>query len=96
MAARPCGERESGWEANERQGCAPEGVRGFIRSGWSRCRVHFDGHDWAREAMRLERRCELSAELGVARSGAHWFGCGTVGFSSGARETVHGAVSWVG
>jgi hypothetical protein len=57
--------------------------------------VHFDGHDWAREAVLLERRCELSAALGVAR-GAHWFGHGTVGFSSGAREMVRGAASWVG
>jgi hypothetical protein len=32
--------------------------------------VHFDGDDWAREAVLLERRCELSAVLGLARPGA--------------------------
>jgi hypothetical protein len=46
--------------------------------------VHFGGDDWAREAVLLERRCELSAALGVARSGAHCFGRGTVRFSLGA------------
>jgi hypothetical protein len=96
MAARPCSERESGGEANEWQGCAPEGVRGFIWSGWSRCRVHFDDHGWARGAAFLEQRCELSAALGVTRSGAHWFGRGTVGFRAGAHETVRSAASWVG
>jgi hypothetical protein len=58
--------------------------------------VHFDGDDWAREAALLERRCELSAALGLARSGAHCYGCGTVGFSSGARETVRSTASRVG
>jgi hypothetical protein len=96
MAARLCGERECGGEANEQQGRAPEGVRGFIWSRWSRCRVHLDDHDWMRGAAFLERRCELSATLGVARSGAHWFGCGTVGFRAGACEMVRGAASWVG
>jgi hypothetical protein len=71
-------------------------VRGFIWSGWSRCRVHLDDHGWARGAAFLERRCELSAALGVARSGVHWFGRGTVGFRAGTRGTVHGAASWVG
>jgi hypothetical protein len=96
MAVRPCSERESGGEANEWQGCALEGAWGFIWSGWSRCRVHFDDHSWGRGAVLLERRCELSAALGVARSGAHWFGRGTIDFRAGARETVHGAASWFG
>jgi hypothetical protein len=58
--------------------------------------VHFDGDDWAREAVLLERCCELSAVLGLARSGAHCYGRGTVGFSSGVHETVRGAASRVG
>jgi hypothetical protein len=89
-------ERRCGGEANERQGRALERVRGFIWSGCSRCRVHLDDHGWARGAAFLEWRCGLSAALGVARSGAHWFGRGTVSFRAGACETVHGAASWVG
>jgi hypothetical protein len=58
--------------------------------------VHFDGDDWAREVMLLERRCELSAALGLARSGAHCCGRGMIGFSSGVREMVRGAASRVG
>jgi hypothetical protein len=96
MAASVCGERGSGREANERRGRAPEGVRGFIWPGWSRCRVHLDGDDWARGAVFLERHHELSLALGLATSGMHFFGRGTVGFSSGARETVRGAASLVG
>jgi hypothetical protein len=64
-------ERRCGGEANERQGRAPERVRGFIWSGWSRCRVHLDNHGWARGAAFLEGCCESSAALGVARSGVH-------------------------
>jgi hypothetical protein len=82
--------------ANEQQWRIPEGSRGLIQSGWSRCRVHFNGDDSAREAVLLERRCELSAALGLARLGAHCCGRGTVGFSSCARETVCGAASRVG
>jgi hypothetical protein len=93
MAARVCSERGSGGEANERQGRAPEGVLGFIWSGWSRWRVHFVHHGWARGAAFLERRCELSAALGVAASVVHRFGCGMVGFRAVARETVRSATS---
>jgi hypothetical protein len=32
----------------------------------------------------------------AAKSGVHWFGRDTVGFRAGAREMVHGVVSWVG
>jgi hypothetical protein len=58
--------------------------------------MHLDGDDWARGAVFLERHRELSLALGLARSGAHCFGHGMVGFSSGARETVRGAASLVG
>jgi hypothetical protein len=88
--------REGGeGEANERQGRAPEGVWGFIWSGWSRCRVHLHDHGWARGAAFLERRCELGASLGVARSGVHWFGRGAGVFRMVTCETVRGAASWV-
>jgi hypothetical protein len=96
MVVRLCGERECGGEANEQQGRAPEGVQCFIWSGWSQCRVHLDDHGWTRGVAFLERRCELSVALGVARSGAHWFGHGIVGFRAGARETMRGVASWVG
>jgi hypothetical protein len=58
--------------------------------------VHLDGDDWVRGAVFLERHHELSLALGLARSGAHCFGRGMVGFSSGARETVRSAASLVG
>jgi hypothetical protein len=93
MAASVCSERGSGGEANERQGRAPEGVLGFIWLGWSQCRVHLDDHGWARGAAFLERRCELSAALGVAKSGVHWFGHGMVRFRAGAHEMVRGVAS---
>jgi hypothetical protein len=96
MAARVCIERGSGGEANERQGRAPEGVLGFIWPGWSRRRVHLVDHGWARGAAFLERRCELIAALGVAASGVHGFGRGTVGFRAVAGKTVRGVVNWVG
>jgi hypothetical protein len=96
MAASICSERGSGGEANERQGRAPEGVLGFIWPEWSRCRVHLEDHGWARGAAFLERRCELSAALGAAKSGVPWFGHGTVSFRAGVRETVRGVASWVG
>jgi hypothetical protein len=57
--------------------------------------VNFGDDDWAREAMFLERHRKLSPVLGVARMGAHCLGHGTVGFSSGARETVCSVVSLV-
>jgi hypothetical protein len=88
-------EREWGEGANEQQGRVPEGSRVFILMGWSRCRVNFGDDDWAREAVFLMRLCELSPVLGVARAGTHGFGRGTVGFSSGARETVCGTVGLV-
>jgi hypothetical protein len=56
--------------------------------------VHLDDHGWARGTAFLERRCELSAALGAAKSGVHWFGHGMVGFRAGARETVRGMASW--
>jgi hypothetical protein len=96
MAARVCSERGSGGEANEQQGRAPEGVLGFIWSGWCRCRVHLVGHGWVRGAAFLGRRCELSVALGVAASGVHGFGRGTVGFRAVAGKMVYGAVNWVG
>jgi hypothetical protein len=96
MAARSCGERESGEEANGRQGRVPEGVSGFIRLGWSGCRVHLVGHGWARWAAFLGRRCELSAGLRVAALVAGWFGQNRCSFRALARETVHGAMNWVG
>jgi hypothetical protein len=96
MAARSCGERGSGEEANGWQGRVPEGVSGFIWSRWSRCRVHLVGHGWVKWAALLGRRCELSAALGVAASVVGWFGRDGCGFRALARETVRGAVNWVG
>jgi hypothetical protein len=96
MAARSCSERGSGGEANERQGRAPEGVLGFIWSGWSRCRVHLVGHGWARGAAFLGRRCELSAALGVAALVPKLFGRDGSIFRTLAREMVRGTANWVG
>jgi hypothetical protein len=53
--------------------------------------VHLDGDDWARDVVFLERRCELGAGLGSARSGVLCCGRGVVRFSSGAYEMVRGA-----
>jgi hypothetical protein len=58
--------------------------------------VHLIDHGWARGAAFLGRRCELSAALGVAASVAKWFGRDGCVFRAPARETVHGAASWVG
>jgi hypothetical protein len=96
MAARSCSERGSGGEANERQGRAPEGVLGFIWSGWSRCRVHLVGHGWARGAAFLGRCCELSAALGVAASVAKWFGRDGCVFRTLACETARGELGRLG
>jgi hypothetical protein len=96
MVVSVCSERGSGGEANEWQGRAPEWVRGFICPGWSRCRVHLDGHGWARGAALLERRCELGAALGVARSGVHRSGRSAGVFRMITCETMRGAASWVG
>jgi hypothetical protein len=57
--------------------------------------VNFGDNDWAREVVFLMRCRELSPVLGVARAGAHGFGRGTVGFSSGARETARGSAGLV-
>jgi hypothetical protein len=96
MAASVCSETGSGGEANEWQGHAPEGVLSFIWLGWSRCRVHLVDHGWARGAAFLERRCELSAALGVATAVVHGSSHGAVVFRVVACETVRGAASWVG
>jgi hypothetical protein len=40
-------EREWSEGANEQQGSAPEGVRGFIERAWSRCAVVSTITDWA-------------------------------------------------
>jgi hypothetical protein len=96
MAVRSCSERESGEEANGWQGRVPEGVSDFIRSGWSRCRVHLVGHGWVNWAALLGRRCELSAGLGVAASVAGWFGRNRCGFRVLACQTVRGVVNRAG
>jgi hypothetical protein len=70
-------------------------VRGFIELAWSWCRVHLEGEDWAMQAVLLVRRRELCPVLGSARAGVQCLLCGTVGFRSGANETVCGA-AWQG
>jgi hypothetical protein len=95
MAVIVCGEKGSGREANELQERAPEGSRVLILMVWTRCRVNFGDDDWAREAVFLMRRCELSPVLGVARAAAHGFNRGTVRFSLGAREMACGSAGLV-
>jgi hypothetical protein len=77
-------EREWSKGANGQQGSAPEGVRGFNRRAWSRCRLHLDGGDWARVAVSLGRHHEPSLALGSARSGVRCVLRGSAGFRSGA------------
>jgi hypothetical protein len=72
------------------------GSAGLYKPRWVWSRVL---REWKRLGVAgssLGRRCELSAALGVAASGVHWFGHGTVGFRALARETVRGTVNWVG
>jgi hypothetical protein len=50
MAARSCGERESGGEANERQGRVPEGVSSYISRGGLGLGCSGSGNDWVSRA----------------------------------------------
>jgi hypothetical protein len=87
-------ERKWSEGANGQQGSAPEGVRGFNRRAWSRCRLHLDGGDWARVAVSLGRYREPSLALGSARSGVRCVLHGSAGFRSGACVLVCGTVCW--
>jgi hypothetical protein len=71
------------------------GSGAFNGLAWSWCRVHFEGDDWAMQAVLLVRRRELCPGLGLARAGVQCFLHGTIGFRSGANGTVSGA-TWQG
>jgi hypothetical protein len=70
------------------------GSGAFNGLAWSWCRVHFEGDDWAMQAVLLVRRRELCPGLGSARASMHYLLCGTVGFRSCVNGTVHGAMHW--
>jgi hypothetical protein len=72
------------------------GSGAFNGLAWSWSRVHFEGEDWAMQAVLLERRSELCPGIGSARSGVLFCGCGVVRFSSGAGKMVRGAACPVG
>jgi hypothetical protein len=52
--------------------------------------VHFDGDDWAREAVLLERRCELSLMVWSWKGHACCNGRGDAVFSPGAEGSGRG------
>jgi hypothetical protein len=58
--------------------------------------VHLADHGWAKWAVFLGWRCELSAVVGVAASMAHGFGRNTDSFRVVASKTVRGTTVSVG
>jgi hypothetical protein len=53
-------ERRGGRGGNGEQRGEERGAGVYICRRWSRSRVHFDGNDWAMQAVLLVRRCEPS------------------------------------
>jgi hypothetical protein len=89
-------EREWSEGANEQQGSAPEGVRGFIERAWSRCRLHLDGGDWAMQVVLLERRRELGPGTRSDRTVVLCCGRGVVRFSAGTGKMARAVACPVG
>jgi hypothetical protein len=67
------------------------GSGAFNGLAWSWCRVHYEGDDWAMQAVLLVRCCELCPVLGSARVVVHFLLRGTIRFRSCANGTVRGA-----
>jgi hypothetical protein len=94
MAASVCSERGSGGEANERQGVLG-GVFKLYMPRWAWSMVL---QEWKRLGIAggsPGRRCALVSGVRSLVGVAGWFGWNSHGLRTAARETVHGAASWV-
>jgi hypothetical protein len=69
-------------------------VRGFIGQAWSWCRVHFEGEDWAMQAVLLVWRHELCPGIGSAKTGVQCLLHGSIGFRLGVSVSVRGTTRW--
>jgi hypothetical protein len=58
--------------------------------------MHFEGEDWAMQAVLLVRRRELCPGIGSAKTGVQCLLHGSIGFRSGMSVLVRGTARWAG